>query len=240
LLRVRLLRAAWVPFAAAALAACGHSTSPPPPSFSAARHLDSIAVSAAQSQDLGRDLYMTFAIAVLGEGVSSAPVSLSVNGATQTYQGVGLEIVEVTGGANPVPTDSLFAYSLWTNPDAASLVSLEAFQPDTVDELADVEDTVANTNFVQTSTSPAVTVGTFTKSGNCRALTSIITGSYLINGTTCTSGTLTGSFQFQVSADGSAPANAFVFGNTSLPAVRIVLPAGDGGQQRLRALRIRR
>ncbi len=179
---------------------------------------------------------MTFAIAVLGEGISSAPVSLSVNGATQTYQGVGLEIVEVTGGPNPVPTDSLFVYSLWTNPDAGSLVSLEAFQPDTVDELADTEDTVSNANYVQTSTSPAVSVGTFTKSGACRALTSIITGSYLIDGTTCTSGTLTGSFQFQVSADGPAPANAFVFANTSLPAVRIVLPAGDGGQQRLRKL----
>jgi hypothetical protein len=183
---------------------------------------------------------MTFAIAVLGEGTSAAPVSLSVNGASQTYQGVGLEIVEVTGGPNPVPTDSLFVFSLWTNPDAGSLVSMEAFQPDTVDELADTEDTVTNQNFVQTSTSPAVGVGTFTKSGGCRALTSIITASYLLNGTTCTSGTLTGSFQFQVSAAGSAPANAFVFGNTSLPAVRIVLPAGDGGQQRLRALRARR
>ena len=179
---------------------------------------------------------MTFAIAVLGEGTSAAPVSLSVNGTTQTYQGVALEIVELSGGANPVPTDSAFWLSLWTNPDAASLVSMEVFAPDTIDELADTEDTVSNTNFVSTSTSPVVSVATFTKTGNCRALTSIITASYLLNGTTCTSGTVAGSFQFQVSADGSAPANAFVFGTTTLPAVRIVLPAGDGGQQRVRQL----
>lgn len=230
---VRPFHAASALFAAALLAACG-SSSPPPPSFSAARHLDSIAVASAHAQDFGRDAYMTYAIAVLGEGTSSAPVSLSVNGTTQTYQGVGLEIVEVTGGPSPVPVDSLFVLSLWTSPDAASFVQVEAFAPDTVDNVVDIEDSVANFNVVFTNTTPVASVAAFTQKGHCHALTSIITASYLLNGTTCVSGTISGSFQFQVSADGTAPASTFVFGNTTLPAVRIVLPAGDGGQQRLR------
>lgn len=233
IVRVRLFYAASALFAAGLLAACG-SSSPPPPSFSAARHLDSIAVSSAQSHELGRDAFMTFAIAVLGEGTSASTVSLSVNGTTQSYQGVALEIVELTSGANPVPSDSLFALSLWTSPDAGSLITVEAFVPDTIDNMADTEDSVTNQNLVATNNSPVVSVSAFTKKGSCHALTSIITASYLLNGTKCTSGTISGSFQFQVSAAGTAPANTFIFGNTTLPAVRIVLPAGDGGQQRLR------
>ncbi len=198
-----------------------------------ARHLDSIAVSAAKSQGLGRDAFMTFPIAVLGEGVSASTVSLSVNGAMQSYQAVALEIVEVTAGPDPVPSDSLFVLSLWTSPDAASLVTLEIFAPDTIDEIADTEGDVSNGSLVSNNSSPAVSVAGFTHKGRCHALTSIITASYLLNGTTCTSGTIAGSFQFQVTAAGSAPANAFVFGTTTLPAVRIVLPAGDGGQQRV-------
>lgn len=234
--RVRPFTAIAALAAAAVLAACG-SSSPPPPSFSVARHLDSIAVSAAHNQDIGRDAFMTFAIAVLGEGTSAAPVSVSVNGQTQTYQGVALEIVEVTGGPNPTPSDSLFVMSLWTSPDAASFLTVESFAPDTVDNLADTEDSVANQNVVFTNTTPVVSVSSFTQKGHCHALTSIITASYLLNGTTCASGTITGSFQFQVSAAGTAPANSFVFASTALPAVRIVLPAGNGGQQRVRSSR---
>ncbi|HZS60356.1 MAG TPA: hypothetical protein VFA43_13875 [Gemmatimonadaceae bacterium] len=230
---MRPFHAATALFAAALLAACG-SSSPPPPSFSVARHLDSIAVSSATAHDLGRDAYMTFAIAVLGEGTSASTVSLSVNGATQSYQGVALEIVEQTGGPNPVPSDSLFVLSLWTSPDAASFLTVEAFAPDTIDNMADTEDSVTNANVVFSNTTPVVSVAPFTSKGHCHALTSIITASYLLNGTTCQSGTISGSFQFQVTAQSTAPANSFVLGNTTLPAVRIVLPAGDGGQQRLR------
>ena len=229
---MRHFHAALAFLAAGLLAACG-STAPPPPSFSVARHLDSIAVSSAKSGEFGRDAFMTFAIAVLGQGTSAKTVSLSVNGITQSYQGVGLEIVEVTGGPNPVPSDSLFVLSLWKSPDAASFVTVEAFAPDTIDEIVDTEDTVSNTNLLGTP-APVVTVSSFTGKGHCHALTSIQTASYLLNKTSCTSGTITGSFQFSVSADGSAPANAFIFGNAALPAVRIVLPAGDGGQQRIR------
>lgn len=232
LVRVRPFHTTWILFAAGALAAC-NSTAPPPPSFSVARHLDSIAVAAANAHAIGRDAFMTFAIAVLGEGTSASTVSLSVNGATQSYQGVALEIVEVTAGANPIPSDSLFVMSLWTSPDAASFITMEAFAPDTIDNFADTEDSVTNQNVVNLNTLPNVSVASFTQKGACHALASIITGSYLLNGTTCTSGTITGSFQFQVAADGSAPANVLVFPSTTLPAVRIVLPANDGGEQRL-------
>lgn len=230
---MRPFHAATALFAAALLAACG-SSSPPPPSFSVAQHLDSIAVSAANAHDAGRDAYMTFAIAVLGEGTSASTVSLSLNGSTQSYQAVGLEIVETTAGANPVPSDSLFVLSLWTSPDAGSFVTVEAFAPDTIDNIVDTEDTVSNTNVVFSNTTPVVSVSSFTSKGKCHALTSIITASYLLNGTTCASGTMTGSFQFQTDAFETATANSFVLGNTTVPAVRIVLPAGDGGQQRLR------
>jgi hypothetical protein len=232
---VRPFHTATALFAAALLAACGSSSSPPPPSFSAARHLDSIAVSAAQSHNLVRDAFMTFGIAVLGEGTSASTVSLSVDGTTQSYQAVGIEIVEQTAGANPVPSDSLFVLSLWTSPDASSFVAFEVFAPDTIDNIAVMQDTAANVNAVVfNNTTPVVAVSSFTSTGKCHALSSIITASYLLNGTTCASGTISGSFQFQTVAVGSSPAQTFVFGNTSVPAVRIVLPAGDGGQQRLR------
>jgi hypothetical protein len=232
--RLSLFHIAGVALTAAMLAACGgHTTSPPPASFAEARHLDSLAVQAANEQAEGLNGYLTFAVAVLGEGVSAATISVTEDGSAVSYQAVGLEIVETTAGTNPVPSDSLFVITAWTSPDAASLLSAQLFAPDTVAGLADTEDTTSNSN-IANSPNPTASVGTFTQTGHCSALTTIVTASYLIDGTSCTSGTISGSFQFGVTADAPAPAHTFVLGTTTLPAVRIVLPMGDGGVQRVR------
>jgi hypothetical protein len=222
-----------VVFAAAVLAACGSSTAPPPPSYSVARHLDSLAIGAADSQAQGRNGFLSYAIAVLGEGTSAATVSLSVNGASQSYQAVALDIVETSAGPFSAPSDSMIVLTAWTSPNAASLVTVWVAAPDTVTNLADTEDTVSNQN---NTASYSASVGSFTGSGKCHAITGLSSASYLMTNTTCTSGTITASFQFGVTADGSAPANTFVLGSTALPAVRVVLPAGDGGVQRVRQL----
>jgi hypothetical protein len=234
------IRVVCVPFAAAVLAACGSSTSPPPSSFSVAAHLDSLALAAAGEHAEGLNGFLSYPVAVLGEGVSPATVTLSVNGNSQSYQGVALEVVTTTAGANPVPSDSFFVVSLWTSPDAASLVTMQVIAPDTLFGLADNEDTVTNENFDTTGALEG-SVSTFTPKGKCRTDGSLQTGSYLLlKSGTCTSGTITGAFQFGVLADGAAPAHQFILASTALPAVRIVLPAGDGGTQRLRGQRILR
>jgi hypothetical protein len=237
LFRVRLSPIAGVAAAAVILAACGHSTSPPPASYSEARHLDSLAIQAAGEQADGLNSYLTFAVAVLGEGVSPATISVTEDGTAESYQAVALEIVETTAGSSPTPSDSLFVMTAWTSPNAASLLSLMLFAPDTIAGVADTEDTTSNSNIANTPTLTA-TVGTFSQTGKCRPLSSLQTASYLIDGTTCTSGTISGSFQFGVTADAPAPAHTFVLGTTTLPAVRIVLPVGDGGTQRVRINRL--
>ncbi len=215
---------------AAMLAACGSSsTGPAPATFSDALHLDSLAVAAAVAGNLDLNNLLTYPIAVLGEGIPAANGSLSVNGAAQPYQVAVLEVVGTTGGQTPVPSDSFFVISSWTKPDASTLLFVQVDAPNTIIQLEGIE----GTRIVDTlAAAPSASVGAFKQTGGCHTLKTSTTAAYLLQGTTCTAGNIPAAFSVSF-ANG---AHSYILAQATVPAARIVLPAGSGGQQRVRAL----
>lgn len=244
-MRFRLLaRSPWlVPAALAAgfaLSGCGSSggsnTTGPGviAAHAEAEHLDTLSIAAAAAHYTDRNRLLTYPIAVYGEGVTPASVSVSVDGTAEPYSGAVLEIVQTTAGASPTPSDSTFYLFAWSDSDVTEMVWTAVVLPgDTIYDWAELTDSVANFNY--SSLSVSITPGSV--SGGCSALTTLFSANDLLVGTTCKQGKASASFDYTYVADPPTnPHSTFTMAATQVPLVRIVLPAGDGGTDRLARL----
>ncbi len=223
--------------AGVALVGCGGSTAPTvTASFRQAAHLDTLAVNAAAAGQFDRYRLLTYPIAALAENVTPATVSVTVDGAAQNYQGLALELVGQSAGANPAPGDSTFVLVTWTGTNVDELVYTQLVLPDTLADVADLTDTVSNPNF-QKATVLSATVGTF--KGKCRTYSLPLANaaaSDLLQGVKCSTGTITGAFNVTFTPGPGNPHGTFALASTALPAVRLLLPPTNGGQARVRGL----
>ena len=209
---------------AAALEGCGNSTGPHVPSFSEARHLDTLAQAAAAAGQFDRFRLLQYPIAVLAQGVTPDTVSLTVDDATQPYQVVALDLVATTSGTNPTPTDSLFVLVAWTGDDVSQLVYLIADPSPSLIDFALLRDT--STNFsLETESIEASLVST---AGACRTL-KLATAASLMQGT-CTRAMVDASFDLTFAADSAFPDTHFVLPQQAVPGVRLLMSASNGGQ----------
>jgi hypothetical protein len=208
-----------------------------------AAHLDTIAVNAAGAQEF--DLFRTLAypIAAMSQNVAPATVSLMVNGTSQSYQAIAVEVVGTsTGSSSPiVQTDSFMVVVVWTGENVSDLVYSQVLQPDTLVDWANVTGSVPNFDLDSIGSSPVFNASIVSAPNGC--------GSYslpdlneavlsLLKGSSCKSGTATVAFSYFVTPNPpSNPNSTYLLASQSIPAVRLVLPATTGGQERLRALR---
>lgn len=206
------------------IAGCGNSTAPAPPSFNEARHLDTLARDAASAGEFDRFRLLLYPIAVLAQGVQPGSMSLTVDGASQTYQVAVLEIVGTTAGTTPTPSDSLFAMVAWTGDDVTQLVYLLVAPSSQLIDAALLRDTSANVAL----TTASVTASLAGVEGACRTL-QLATASSLLRGT-CKRATVNASFDLTFAGDSTFPDTTFVLSSQAIPAVRLVLPASNGGQ----------
>jgi hypothetical protein len=223
-----------------ALSGCGSSTSPTSSKdFHEAEHLDTLAVNAAAGGQFDRYRLLTYPIAVLAENVTPASVSLTVDGAATEYQAAVLELVGTTAGSNPVPSDSVFFALAWTGTNVDELIVAEIAEPDTLIDVEDLSDTVANTG-LDSIVALTITPGTFTKGCQGGKLPLVnAAASDLLTGSTCKAGTATAAFSLFFTAAAGHPHTHFLLSSQQLPAARLVLAATNGGQDRLRSLRTR-
>jgi hypothetical protein len=219
--------------AVAALSACGGghnatttSTSTTTTSYAQAEHLDSLGSEAATEGYFDRGRLLTYPTAVLAEGVSPKAVTLTVNGASQSYNAVVAEILETEAGSSSrTVTDSAFVVIAWQGTDVSELVYLQVAAPDTINDWAALADTLANENLYSTSTA---TVSLASSGGAC-GLLDLATITSLVQGSTCTQATVNTSFNLQFAAETGATDSTFVLATTALPGIRLVLPASTGG-----------
>lgn len=223
-----------------AAAGCGSSSSINPESsqaFVEGAHLDSLAVQAADNGNSDRYRLLTYPIAAMMENVSPSSVTLSVDGSSETYQGVVVEIAGTTAGSNPTVSDSIFAIVTWSDSNADELVFTEMAQPDTIEDAEDLTGTVSNMNWDSTTVlsvsmpSPTQHCHTFTQPVDNDAVSDFITG------TQCAAGSATAAFTNYFTPDATNPHSVFALASQTMNAVRLVLPANTGGMERIRALR---
>lgn len=226
---------------AGALAAwgCGGSSINPESSkaFLEAAHLDTLAVNAAQAGNSDRYRLLTYPIAAMMENVTPSSVTLSVDGKSETYQGIVLEVVGTTAGSTPTPSDSIYAITTWSDSNADELVFTEIALPDTLEDAEDLTGTVSNPNF-DSATVLSVSMPNPTK--HCHAFTppeADAAVSDFLTGTTCAAGTATAAFTLYFTPGASNPHTSFTLGSQSMNAVRIVLAENTGGMERVRGLR---
>jgi hypothetical protein len=218
-----------------AAAGCGGS-SPVKPQSSAsyreAEHLDTLATRAATAGQYDRYRLLAYPIAALLENVTPSTVTLSVDGANQTYQAVVLELVGTTAGANPMPSDSVYVVVAWSDSNADELVYTQVALPDTLEDVADLTDTVPN---FAIDSAPVLSVAMSGASGKCHAFSPALANAAVadfLNGTTCATGAATAAFTFYFTPDASNPHTVFTLASQSINAVRFVLPANTGGQEK--------
>src|SRR5579862_948567 len=224
--------------AAATLAAC-HSSSAPKPTASTmlAGHFDSLAVAASAAGDFDRYRLLAYPIAFLSENGQPATISLNVDGASQQYQAGVLELVGQTAGPSPTPSDSIFIEFAWTGNDVDQLVYAQILVPDTLGDVADLVGSAANASLDSVTVASAGSAGT---SGSCHTFPLPIANAAaedLLSGSTCSSGKMTAAFSLFFTPTSGFPNSAFVLSSQSLPGIRIVLAASNGGQDRIRALK---
>jgi hypothetical protein len=206
-----------------------------------AASLDTQAVNAATAGQFDRFRLLAYPTAAMSENLAPASVSLTVDGTAQPYQALGIEVVGTTTGTSSqiVPSDSFFVVVAWTGTTVSELVYSNVLMPDTIVDFADLSDTVANFNLAQSPTTTS-TVAINSMSGGCGSYTlpdiNTAVESLLLN-SKCTSGTATVAFSFYYVPTAANPHTSFVLSSQSIPAIRIVLPASTGGQERMRHLR---
>jgi hypothetical protein len=217
-----------------ALSGCGSSSSGGSigPNVTAAHdtaaYLDTLASTAATDGYFDRNSLLSYPIAVFGEGVLPASVSVSVDGSATPYQAAVVELVQQTAGASPTPSDSAFYLFAYTGTSVTELVFLAIVAPDTLDNWADLSDSIANYNFTNGAQSATVTPGGATTS--CNTLTTLSNASDMLLNSTCKYGKASISFDVTFAPDPPInPNSTYVLNATTVPYVRIVLPAGTGG-----------
>jgi hypothetical protein len=220
-------------------AGCGGSSISPESSkaFVEGAHLDSLAVQAANSGYSDRYRLLTYPVAAMMEDVAPTSVTLNVDGSSETYQGIVLEIVGTTAGSNPTPSDSVYAIVAWSDSNADELEFTEMAQPDTIEDAEDLMGTVSNPNWDSTT---VLSVSMSNPTQHCHTFTQPITNdavSDFITGTSCAAGSATAAFTSYFTPDASNPHSVFALSSQTMNAVRLVLPANTGGMERIRALR---
>lgn len=225
--------------AVSAAVGCGGGSSINPESsaaFKEGAHLDTLAVQAASAGFSDRYRLLAYPIAALMENVTPSTVTLTVDGGAQTYQAVVLELVGTTAGSNPAPSDSIYAIVAWSDSNADELVFAEMAQPDTLEDGEDLTDTVANENL---DSATVLSASLPNPKNHCHAFTPPVTNdavSDFLTQTTCAAGTATAAFTFYFTPDASNPHSVFALATQSINGVRIVLPANNGGMERVRAM----
>ena len=216
------------------LAACGSSTAPITASFREAAHLDTLAVQASHAGQFDRYRLLSYAIAALSENVMPTAVSMAVDGANRTYQAVALDLVSQTGGSTPAPSDSVFVLVAWSDSDAHELVYTQVVEPDTLADVADLTDSVANINLDSATVLSAALVSATT---HCRTYTLPLYNAAVadfVQRSQCAAGKISGAFTFYFTPDSTNPHSTFALATTSIAGVRLLLPANTGGQERIR------
>ena len=225
------------------LTACGGSSTAPGPTATQmmAASLDTQAVNAATAGQFDRFRLLAYPTAAMSENLAPLSVSLTVDGTVQPYQALGMEVVGTTTGTSSeiAPSDSFFVVVAWTGTAVSELVYSNVLMPNALVDQADLSDTVANfdlANSPLSTTTAAVDslphgCGSYTLPDINTAVQSLLEGS------TCKSGTATVAFSLYYVPSATNPHSSFVLTSQSIPALRIVLPASTGGQERMRQLR---
>ena len=220
-------------------AGCGGGSSSVNPqssqAFAQGAHLDSLAVQAANGGFFDRYRLLAYPTAALMQNLSPSTVTLSVDGTSQTYLGVVLELVGTTAGSTPTPSDSIYAISLWSDSNADEIVFTQIALPDTLEDAEDLSGTVSNPG----DSATVLSVSLPSTPNKCHLFTppepnAAVTS--LTSGTTCSAGTATTAFTTYFTPTTSNPHSVFALASQSINAVRIVLPANTGGMERLRSL----
>ena len=226
----------------ALLSACGSSTAPKPTATQLmAAQMDTQAVDAASNQQFDRFRLLAYPIAAMSQNVTPATVSLLVNGTSESYSALAVEVVGTTTGlsAEVTPSDSFIVTVAWTGGAAVTdLVYLQVVQPDTLADWADLMGTVPNFDLDSTGSTPVFNASIASASGGCAnyslpELNQAVVS--LLQGSTCKSGTASVAYSLYF----SNPTTSYVLTSQTIPAVRLVLPASTGGQERMRQLRAR-
>jgi hypothetical protein len=202
-------------------------------SFVLGAHLDSLAVQAATAGNFDRYRLLSYPIAALMENLSPSSVSVSVDGSTQSYQAVMLELVGQSAGTTPAPAESLFAVAAWSDSNADELVFTEVALPDTLEDAEDLSGIVANGS-VDSAT--VLSVALSSTSGSCHSFTLPVANEAVtdfLKSTSCSTGSGTASFSFYFTP-GVNSHNVFIMNSQTINAVRLVLPPNSGGLERIR------
>jgi hypothetical protein len=218
-----------------AVAGCGSSksTSPASAAFAQAQVLDSLAQQAVALGQFDRARLLSYPTAVLAEGITPTPVTVTVNGSSQHFEAVAADIIQTAAGStSATPTDSDFVIAAWEGSDVTSLIYFQIAAPDTINDAAVLTDTLANVNL----TGGAATAALTTSGGTC-SLLDLVTAAALLQGATCTHATITSGFNVTYSPITGAPDSIFVMGSQKIAGIRLVLPASTGGQNRVAPLR---
>jgi hypothetical protein len=212
------------------LAGCSSSTSPSNSAFALAEHFDSLAMQAANSGNFDRSQLLTYPTAILAEGVTPATVSISAGGTATNYKGLAANIVYTAGGTT---VDSLFVVIAWLGPNVDQLIFIESDFADTVTNLGYYPDTaqvlIGNTTAAATPGAP---------SGTCRYL-DLAYAADLVQGSTCQPETIQSSFSMQVQVSPATTLTTYALNTTSLPGVRLLIPASASAPDPFRSSRAR-
>jgi hypothetical protein len=207
-----------------ALTACGSSTAPSSPSFAEARHLDTLAQQAAAANEFDRFRLLQYPIALLAHGLKPESVTVSINGADQTFAIGALEMVLTTAGAKPTPNDSTYVVVAWQGADVSQLVYLVMDRHSTIFDEALLQDTTPNFNL----TTADVNLSPAAASGACPTL-KLDSPSNLINAK-CTKATFTAAFDLTFVDPQTEDNLRYVLASQSIPAVRLLMTGSSGGQ----------
>ena len=223
----------------ATVAACHNSPSAPKATASTmlSGHFDSLAIAASAAGNFDRYRLLTYPIAFLAENGQPTTVSLNVDGTSQQYQAGVLELVGQTAGPSPVPSDSIFIEFAWTGDDVTQLVYAQILVPDTLGDVADLVGNDANAGLDSVTVATAGSTGS---SGQCHAFPLPVANAAaedLLSGSACSSGKMAAAFSLYFTPTSGFPNSAFILSSQSLPGIRLVLSASNGGQERLRALK---
>jgi len=197
-------------------------------------HLDTLAVNAASAGQVDRYRLLAYPIAALMENLAPSTVSMTVNGTASNFKAVVLELVGETAGSSPVPSDSVFVVAAWSDSNASKVIYVQMAQPDTLEDVADLADTVANPAF-DSATGLAVAVTGATK--HCRTFSLPLTNAAVtdfITGSSCAAGTASAAFTLYFTANATNPDSVISLASQPINAARLVLSPNTGGQERLR------
>jgi hypothetical protein len=236
------VRVAVILAVSAAVAACGSSstgtkpnacttfapyTVASPTTQQLALHLDSLQQMAATCGQSDRYRLLAYPVAALAENVTPVAISLTVNGAAQSYSAVGLEIVGQTAGTTPTVSDSFFVFVAWSDNNASQVFLYAAQPPDTIDNAENLNIASDNDNYTSGTLATAL-VSNGSSCGTAVTLPFPPTND-LVDGTTCTQAVLSFDFTQSFTATASNPNTSYAYSTNALPTARIVIPS-TGGQ----------